>query len=140
MFYQSLLQKDIEFFDFFKPGSILSRFNEDFWSLYHLGPENLMSIVLLFAKLIAQSASLFIISPELFYLHTFLYAFEIFKNYQEVTKARNEFNPYFLQDDMACIASESIYNIKIIKAFSTEEKEFEKMSKRVEELKKLRIA
>lgn len=57
-----------------------------------------------------------------------------------MTKARNEFNPYYLQDDMACIASESIYNIKIIKAFSTEEKEFEKMSKKVEELKKLRIA
>lgn len=98
VFYKSLLDKDIEFYDKFKPGEVLNRFNDDFWSLYHLGPENLLSILILLFKLIASSATLFMISKELFFLHTILFGYEIFKNYSDVMKQMSLWNPYSLID------------------------------------------
>jgi ABC-type bacteriocin/lantibiotic exporter with double-glycine peptidase domain len=134
-----LLSKDIEFYDHFKPGEIMSRFNDDFWSLYHLGPENLMSIALLIIKLLASTVALLFISPELSGLHVILFLYEIYKNYGDIKNSRAKWNPYELVDKMSCLASESIHNIRSIKAFSTERKEVGKMSEQMDKLAKIRV-
>jgi ABC-type bacteriocin/lantibiotic exporter with double-glycine peptidase domain len=139
-FFTALMDKDVEFFDCYKPGEILNRFNADFWSLYHLGPENLMSVAILICKLLASSVALLVISKELFCLHLVLFAFELYKNYSDVTRQVANWDPSAICDSMSNIANESVSNIRLVKAFSLEPKEKGKMKKAVDDLMKMRIS
>ena len=134
-FYKSLLSKDIEYFDGKKIGDLTSKMQHDLQSLKNL---SIMDLAQVCKKLFTMGWSVIFmlqLSPRLVLILLVLMIprvglMWIGKDYvrtlqRTMGKMRSENNS---------IATEAFVNIRTVKAFSTEQKEFNKFSRKLEEI------
>ena len=122
------MKKDTEFFDFFKPAELQSRYNEDFSCLNSFQPTTITNMVSKTFRLVVSIFSMHSISKELFMIHSVVYIMNLYVAYLDVKKDQEYWEPFFrLKEEANCVMSETLANIRMIKTFSTEEKHLKKL-------------
>jgi len=134
-FYQSILSKDIEYFDGKKIGDLTSKMQHDLQSLKTL---SIMDMAQICKKIFTMGWSVIFmlrLSPRLVLILIILMSPRVgliwlvkdyFRNLQKAMgKMRSENNS---------IVTEAFVNIRTVKAFSTEKKEFEKFQKKLDDI------
>ena len=122
--FEAIIDKDVEFFDTTKTGELLSRLNSDTYAAQYASADNLSNLI---RNLLTSAASLVILFSISWKLSMVLILivppivgsivmFSLFnkrlqKQYQDAIAATNN------------VAAEAFNNIRIVKAFSTEDKE-----------------
>ncbi len=123
--FKSLLSKDVEFYDLNKSGDLISRLTGDIEKVQHSSMSDIANLIRRVLEILGSLFMLLSVSPKLTII---LFAFVPIKicllaltggatkkNTKQTRKAVAEANSS---------ANEAFQNIRIIKAFSTEEKEF----------------
>ena len=132
-FYQSLIEKDVEFYDNKKVGEITNKLNSDVSDIKSLAVSNVSGLVSRVSTLVVSAIIMMYISPGLALLAVIctiprvgvVYFFkDIFKDgWKNLSKLRGETNS---------VATEALSSIRTVKAFSTEKKELNKYIKSVD--------
>lgn len=121
--FKAVLEKDVEFFDHFKPGEIINRYNDDFYCLKYLDPSRIMELITSITKIIITVISMIYISPALSLIHSILFLFQIYDTLKNAKNTTKYWDPYYkVSDEITNFVTETISNMRLIKAFSTEKK------------------
>lgn len=134
-FYRSLLSKDTEFYDGKKIGDLTSKLDRDLGSLKQMAIGDIVNIAHKLFSITGSIVFMFNISPSLLVLFLVL----LCPRAGIMWKSRDFFREgnkkiMGLRGDANAVATEAFFNIKIIKCFSSEDKEFKKYHKRLDEL------
>jgi len=133
-FYNSLLNKDVEYFDQKKIGDLTSRINTDLQSVKSLGITDISGLFQKGFTLLGSLVFMLNLSPKLFILYLIMLTPRVgllwsFKDkFRQFHQKLNK-----LKGDANSIATETFLNIRTVKSFSTEEKEFMKYDKKLDE-------
>lgn len=130
--FKSLLQKDIEFYDMRKTGDLMSRLTAEIEKVQNSSTADLSNLVRRILELIGSVLLLFSISPTLTVASFFFIPVKIimltFKGKKLKKKSKQ------ISDAVAeanCLANEAFQNIRIIKSFSSENKEYSLYKKKL---------
>ena len=125
--YKSILSKDVEFFDYIKPGEVLNRVNNDYYALYYFKPTTILRMGLSIFRLTIAVFYLMFISYQLFLIHCIIFAYDSYTGVKESGKSKQWDEYSRLSDEVNNFITETISNIRVVKSFSTEEKEVNKL-------------
>jgi len=135
IFYRNLLDKDVEFFDNIKPQILNSILCDDIYAIKAFMPCNIELFILSIAKFIFCFISLICISWELFLIQMISFFYNFYYTSKSGSNTCDEF--YKLYDIRNHRVSESLLNINLVKAFSTEKKHIKIFNTTTDELVKI---
>jgi ABC-type multidrug transport system fused ATPase/permease subunit len=138
---KEILYKDLEFFDFFKPGEILSRYSDDFEKLNRFNPENFSHMFMGMTKVLFGIFYSFNISWQLALLQLLGICYDIWRTLSSnIYQTKNRVQANKLQDEIMAKVTEAITNIRVVKSFSNEEKLISQLREKGKRLHQLRLS
>jgi ABC-type multidrug transport system fused ATPase/permease subunit len=119
-YFKEILNKDVEFFDFLKPGDVLKRLNSDFSSIYSFSPLIITENFTRISKIIFSYIYMIRLSWECTILQTILFLSDFYISLEN-NNQKNKEKILELNREISCLKTEAITNIRIVKSFSTED-------------------
>jgi len=123
--FKSLLEKDIEFYDMRKTGDLISRLTAEIERVQNSSTGDLSNLIRRILEMAGSIIFLFTISPTLTIASFFFIPIKIimltFKG-KKLKRKSKQINDAIAEAN--CAANEAFQNIRVIKSFSTEQKEF----------------
>ena len=131
--FKSLLEKDIEFYDMRKTGDLMSRLTAEIEKVQNSSTADLSNLIRRILELIGSVILLFSISATLTVVSFFFIPVKIVmltfkgkklkKKSKQISDAISEAN---------CVANEALHNMRVIKSFSTEKREYSSYKKKLQ--------
>jgi len=120
IYMERVLNKDMEFFDNYKPSSLKVIMDDDIYSFAYFDLSQMFYILRILLKIFVGFFSIIFISYELFFLQILFCAYDFYLNSLSLESSWDNYYSLLAKRDE--VFEESFLNIKLIKCFSVEHK------------------